>query len=84
MHFKKKLGVYGVSMKFLAKISNAHGLNHLSFYSHMLSCKKKYKTLLMELKNDNINQLDFLGMINTNFLILRKWKFHEMVLMLMR
>jgi len=84
MHLKKKLGVYGVSMKFLAKISNAHGLNHLRFYSHMLFCKKKYKTLLMELKNDNVNQLEFLGMTNTNFLILRKWKFHEMVLMLMR
>jgi hypothetical protein len=50
----------------------------------MLSCKKKYKTLLMELKNENISQMEFLGMINISFLILKKWKFCEMVLMLLR
>jgi hypothetical protein len=38
----------------------------------------------MELKNDKIGQMEFLGMINTNFLVLKKWKFCEMVFMLMR
>ncbi len=50
----------------------------------MLSCKKKYKTLFTELKNDNIGQMEFLGTIDTNLFILSKWKFCEMVFMLMR